>query len=72
MARNIGAETSPVIVIAPTGVAAFNIHGTMIHSTLSIPINSTNLNLDGERLKHLQKRLTGVRYVIIDEKSMVG
>ena len=28
----------PVIVLAPTGVAAFNINGATIHSKLSIPI----------------------------------
>lgn len=43
IAMNNGAETSPVIVLAPTGVAAFNIHGTTIHSTLSILINSSDL-----------------------------
>ncbi|PKC62718.1 hypothetical protein RhiirA1_312493, partial [Rhizophagus irregularis] len=36
IAMNNGAETSPVIVLAPTGIAAFNIYGTMIYSTLSI------------------------------------
>ena len=29
---------SPVVVLAPTGVAAFNINGATIHSKLSIPI----------------------------------
>jgi len=29
---------SPVLVIAPTGVAAFNINRVTIHSTLSVPI----------------------------------
>ena len=69
----IGSE-SPVLVLAPTGVAAFNINGRTIHSTLSIPIivNSKNLNINGERLKQLQSRLQNVRYFIIDEKSMVG
>src|SRR3989440_1844252 len=64
----------PVIVIAPTGVAAFNINGTTIHSTLSIPIcNDKRLvDIDWERLKQLQKRLHKIHYIIIDEKSMVG
>ncbi|GBC22271.2 ATP-dependent DNA helicase PIF1-like [Rhizophagus irregularis DAOM 181602=DAOM 197198] len=69
---NNRAETSPVIVLAPTGVAAFNIHGTTIHSTFSILINSSDLSIEGERLKTLQKKLNGVNYVIIDEKSMLG
>jgi ATP-dependent DNA helicase PIF1 len=63
---------SPVLVLAPTGVAAFNIRGVTIHSALSIPIGSNNFDIDGERLKQLQKRLGGVNYLIIDEKSMVG
>ncbi|CAG8622479.1 21470_t:CDS:2 [Cetraspora pellucida] len=44
----------------------------MIHLALSIPIGSANLDIDGERLKQLQKRLNGVNYFVIDEKSMVG
>ncbi|CAB4427786.1 unnamed protein product [Rhizophagus irregularis] len=69
-----GTDTdSPVLVIAPTGVAAFNINGSTIHSTLSIPIrNPKNLELDSRRLKQLQERLKKVIYLIIDEKSMVG
>ena len=45
---------SPVLVIAPTGVTAFNIHGVTIHSALSIPI-SKNVDLNGDGLKKLQK-----------------
>src|ERR1700722_11402912 len=69
-------QNPPVIVLAPTGVAAFNINGATIHSMLSIPIindkRGKGLDIDGERLKQLQERLQGVHYVIIDEKSMVG
>src|ERR1700722_8044303 len=72
MAMNNGIKILPVIVLALTGVATFNIHSSMIYSTLSISINSSNFNIEGERLKDLQKRLNGVSYVIIDEKSMVG
>ena len=65
---------SPIVVFAPTGVAAFNIDGTTIHSRLSIPIinNAKSLDIKGKRLKQLQDKLEGVSYVIIDEKSMVG
>ena len=69
-------QNPPVIVLAPTGVAAFNINGVTIHLMLSIPIindkRDKGLNIDGERLKQLQERLQRVHYVIIDEKSMVG
>ena len=64
---------SPVLVIAPTGVAAFNINGATIHSKLSVPISKDKkYNLEGKRLKQLQERLKDVKYFIIDEKSMVG
>src|SRR6266540_826122 len=62
----------PVKVIAPTGVAAFNINSTTIHSILSILIfNNKYSDLDSKRLKQLQEKLKNVIYLIIDEKSMV-
>lgn len=60
------------IVLAPTGVAAFNIQGSTIHSALSIPISGTKFELEGEPLKKLQNKLKNVHYFIIDEMSMVG
>ena len=64
---------SPVLVLAPTGVAAFNINGITVHSALSIPIIANkNLDINGERLKQLQNRLQDVIYIVIDEKSMIG
>jgi hypothetical protein len=68
----VGSKT-PLHVVTPTGVAAFNINGSMIHSTLSIPIlNDKSININGDRMKQLQERLENVIYFIIDEKSMVG
>ena len=55
-----------------TEIAAFNIYGITIHSALSILIFYNNLDLNGERLKKLQKKLESIEYLIIDEKSMVG
>ncbi|CAB5193827.1 unnamed protein product [Rhizophagus irregularis] len=54
-----GTDTdSPILVITPTEVAAFNINGSIIHSTLSILIrNPKNLELDSRQLKQLQERL---------------
>ena len=37
---------SPVVVLAPTGVVAFNINRTIIHSKLSIPIINDAKRLD--------------------------
>ena len=59
-------------MLVPTGVAAFNICSIIIHSTLSIPISGNNLDLNGNCLKMLQKKLDGVEYLVIDEKSMMG
>jgi len=65
---------SPMIVLAPTGVVAFNIDEITLHSGLSIPIinDSKHLEINGERLKQLQDKLNHVRYVIINEKSIIG
>ncbi len=61
-----------VLVITLTGVTAFNIRGMTIHSALLIPISTNdNLDIEGERLKKLQDKLENVKYIIIDEKSMV-
>ena len=66
-----GSLKSPVALLAPTGVAAFNIHGRTIHSALLLS-SSKNYDLSGEKKKALQQSLEGVIYVVIDEKSMVG
>src|ERR1051325_9991126 len=73
MSENGGSKT-PILVLAPTGIIAFNIRGMTIYSALSIPIinGNNNYDMEGERLKKLQQRLENVKYIIIDEKSMVG
>ncbi|CAG8484850.1 9671_t:CDS:10 [Cetraspora pellucida] len=48
-------------------VAAFNIQGSIIYSTFSVPITSNNFDLIGNRLKKLQNKLQRVKYIIIDE-----
>src|SRR4051794_2358480 len=73
IARNQNTDAkSPVLVLTSTGVAAFNIYSAIIHSLLFIPISHKTLDLNGKRLKRLQKYLENVKYIIIDEKSMVG
>ncbi len=57
---------------APTGVAAFNIYGHTLHSLLDLPTKGEFKDLEGNRLQQLQLRLTGVKYLIIDEMSTVG
>ena len=59
-------------VAAPTGVAAFNIAGQILHSLLSLPTKTDFKDLEGERLNQLQQSFSDIKYIIIDEMSMVG
>ena len=61
-----------VCVTAPTGVAAYNVHGHTLHSLLSIPVRGEFRDMEGQRLHTLQESLAGVRYIVLDEMSMVG
>ena len=65
-----------VIVLAPTGIAALNVHGATIHSTfgysnleeLSVEgINKSNIRLKSEKREVLKR----VDTIVIDEISMV-
>ena len=61
-----------VRVVAPTGVAAFNVEGVTLHSFLHLPVRGDFKNLQGERVQRMQQDLAGVNYLIIDKISMVG
>ena len=61
-----------LVVAAPTGVAAFNIDGHTLHSLLSLPTGGEFKDLEGERLTKLQQSFSEIKYLIIDEMSMVG
>ena len=61
-----------LIVAAPTGVAAFNVDGYTLHLLLSLPIKGDFKPLEGKRLQTIQQTLSDVKYIIIDEMSMVG
>ena len=66
---------NPLMRCAPTGVAAFLISGRTINSIFRIPIvqkYGTLPLLEGAGLAQLQAQLRGVKYIVIDEKSMVG
>ncbi|XP_071788473.1 uncharacterized protein [Asterias amurensis] len=63
-----------VMLTAPTGVAAFNINGSTVHSALSI---STDVSLPyqplgEEKISTLRHKLGQLQILIIDEISMVG
>ena len=61
-----------VRVAAPTGVAAFNVDGHTLHSLLSLPTKGDYKDLNGEHLHKMQQHLAGMKYLIIDEMSIVG
>ena len=61
-------------VVAPTGVAAFNVSGTTAHHAFHLPVQkaSSFVPLSGASLRNLQDEHAGTTYYIIDEMSMIG
>ena len=52
-------------------MAGFLIASSTLHSLLRLPVRQGR-NLQGQSLKALQSSLAGVKYIIIDELSMVS
>ena len=67
-----GGRGTPVWRAAPTGVAGNQISGTTLHSLLHLPINKDFRPLSPIDKAQLQKKLKDIKYLIIDEKSMLG
>lgn len=68
-------EKAPVVVMAPTGTAAFNVKGMTIHSALAIPPNKEFANYQAlccDRINSMRVAWAEVKLIIIDEISMVG
>ena len=64
-----------VLLLAPTGKAAYNIKGNTIHSSLAIPAIQSLKNykhLDSSRLNTIRSCIGGVKLIFLDEISMVG
>ena len=65
----------PVVVTAPTGLAAYQINGTTIHRLLSLPIEhgkpADYSRLQQEQLMTLRAMLKNLKLIILDEVSMV-
>ena len=60
-------------LLAPTGFSALNIQAETIHRGLAIPVPDTDFSpLDGERMKKFQTEMKSVRFLIVDEYSMIG
>ena len=67
---NDSRETT-LLLLAPTGVATFNINASIIHASLHIPVNDFH-PLEGNALANIQEELIYIRYVLIDEMSFLG
>ena len=64
-----------VLLTAPTGKAAFNIHGMTLHSAFALPVTEFNgemPNLSSDVCNTLRSKLSCLKVIIIDEISMVG
>ena len=60
-------------VCAFFGIAAFNIKGCTLHSLLQLPIiGKRNAALKSTALSKLQSDMNGVKYLIVDEFSVIG
>ena len=65
--------TSSCHITAFFGVAAFNVKGQTLHSLFQLPIRGKkNGDLKGPSLQRLQENVTGIKYIIIDEFSVIG
>ena len=71
----INFHETKVLMLAPTGKAAYNIKGNTIHSALAIPACQSLKNyksLDSSRLNTLRSQVGRLKLIFIDEISMVG
>jgi len=59
-------------VAAAAGVASHNVNGSTLHSLLSLPVKGEFKSLEGKCLQTMQQNLAYMRYLNIDEMSMIG
>ena len=64
-------EPSLIMLLAPTGVVAFNIQASKIHSAPHLPIKDL-MPLEGNALAKFQEELRHIRYILIGEMSFIG
>ena len=66
----------PVVIAAPTGLAAYNVGGVTLHRLLMLPVEHRRTaryeKLSAENAKIIRKTLNEVKLLIIDEISMVS
>jgi len=69
--RHSGDNSLPVVVAAPTGLAAVNVGGSTIHRVLSLPVEhgkSADYNhLNQDQLTIARQKLKGFRLLMCDQ-----
>ena len=74
--KESGENSLPVVVAAPTGLAAVNVGGSTIHRVLMLPVEhgkpANYRRLNQEQLGVIRQTLKGLRLLICDEVSMVS
>ena len=67
-------SVSHALLVAPTGKAAYNIHGCTIHHAFMIAANQKleHRALSWDHLNTLRNRFQGIKWILLDEFSMVG
>ena len=66
-------ETEAIVITAPTGVAAINICENTLQSRLSVPVKSANFTeLKNDSLRKFQKKIKNLKFIVMDEMSMIG
>ena len=67
-------SVSHTLLVAPTGRAAYNIHGCTIHHAFMIAANQKleHRALSWDHLNTLRNRFHGIKWILLDEFSMVG
>ena len=66
------ADKPIILLLAPSGVAAININGTMIHSGLETNVGSKLYPLNDQQRAALRNKLSEVLLIYIDRNSMVS
>ena len=74
--RTTQEHNNPVLLAAPTGIAACNIAAVTAHSAFSLPVEhhraANYVPLKAEKLKQFRTKFKDIVYVIIDEISMLS